>query len=479
MQEGRPQNRKFRMAITSRKHLNRESQVDSYDGESDHYAQVNEEYDMRMRESASLSGGQNLDAAPSMLSPDKPETTYLHIYDEDRTPIVLTHRINLAGTHIFKNDERALVGYADERFGFIAVYPEKYAMNFMIRDIKKRFRDGMVAVFRDIDERVGVRTVDLVGVVAFREGGNEALLDSNGRPTRIAAKIAEGPYLAGPLAPLLHASLRKGLSVRDVDAMFSQPYSNVSPPVAAVRATPPEIEREVLQTEQEEPVTKVDTAPPSVSSEYQRETFARRSYDKPKKEQPKSEERTSEAAGVGSSHAVPQPMINDTLVLNSGGASKTKIHFRCSQPSLKKGEAFYKEYISDSVLEITTPRGNIRDNLVAIVSTESDKVFFVAQSEREHFYALDSERGRIGMSVGTIAGALSTRPGAQRPFFLRGKLERLRAFPNMYFFVNFGGDNGEKVENILYENYEKLRAYVADEPKPGGEGAAKDYEGDF
>lgn len=473
------------MAITSRAQLSRESRLD--DGHEDapvSYAQENEEYDARVRYSASLSSKQNqtVSAVP-MLPQGRSENTYLHIYDEDRNPIVLTHRINLAGTHIFKNDERALIGYADERFGFIAVYPEKFAMNFMIRDIKKRFRDGMVAVFRDIDERTDGRTVDLVGVVAFKEGGNEALLDSNGRPTRIAAKIAEGPYLAGALAPILHSSLRKGLSVRDVDALFSQPYSNVAPTVVRARETAPEIEQEVLrQEEAAHDSADSSNTPPPIQPQYQRETFARQSYKRPEPETQKAEKQTASASDVGAqSHGVPQQTVNDTLELYSGGVNKIKIHFLCTRPAVKKDHAFYKEYISDSVLEITTPQGgSIRDNLVAIVSTESDKVFFIAQSEREHFYSLNNERGRIGMSVGTIAGALSTRPGAKRPFFLRGRLERLKAFPNMNFFVNFGGDHAEKVETSLYENYERLKAYVASEAGPTEvQKDVPDFEGGF
>ena len=469
------------MAITSRAQLSRESRLD--DGREDapvSYAQENEEYDARIRHSASLSD--KLSAVP-MLPQDGQNSTYLHIYDEDRNPIVLTHRINLAGTHIFKNDGRALIGYADERFGFIAIYPERYAMNFMIRDIKKRFRDGMVAIFRDIDERTDGRTVDLVGVVAFKEGGNEALLDSNGRPTRIAAKIAEGPYLAGPLAPVIHRNLRKGLSIRDVDALFSQPYSNVAPALVRARETAPEIEQEVRQQEEAALGTSSDgNAPPPIQPQYQRETFARQSYKRPESEAQKTENQTSNTPGDSARpHSVPQQTVNDTLELNSGGVNKIKIHFLCTCPAVKKDNAFYKEYISDSVFEITTPQGgSIRDNLVAIISTEADKVFFVAQSEREHFYSLNNERGRIGMSVGTIAGALSTRPESKRPFFLRGKLERLKAFPNMNFFVNLGGDNAEKVEATLYKNYERLKSYVASEDGPmQQEEKTPDFEGGF
>ena len=374
--------------------------------------------------------------------------TLLVILDERGERIVFTHRLNIGETHIFKNDDRGLVAYADQRFGFIAVYPEVYAMNFMIRDVKRKFIEGMVAVFRDVDTRANPITVNLFGICAIYEGGRIPIVDARGQASDGVAVIASGAYLQGPLAGELHRSLRGGKSLEEVNKMFSQPFVNLGPSVPySDHANEEPDHYPAADTE-----GRGDSGalpPPPVPDQHRREQVC--------PARPAASRRAENPSQNGRTDGRQEPAanaINDVLLLNLTKPSERIINLYCRSQTLFRDGVHYKEYVSNELFDIQEARGWNRDKIVAIVATDSDKVAIVAQTERDLFYACPpGQRGQY--ALGLIGGAVSQK---NQTFFFRGNgLARVRGLENSMFFVNFKGDNAGKVKDFLRKNYDKFR----------------------
>lgn len=404
----------------------------------------------RERIRMSAGGAENGTRLRPNHTPDGPggKATLLVILDERGERIIFTHRLNIGETHIFKNDDRGLVAYADQRFGFIAVYPEVYAMNFMIRDVKRKFIEGMVAVFRDVDTRANPITVNLFGICAIYEGGRIPIVDARGQASDGVAVIASGAYLQGPLAGELHRSLRGGKSLEEVNKMFSQPFVNLGPSVPySDHANEEPDHYPAADTEGRD--DSEASPPPPVPDQHRREqVYPARPAASRRAENPSQNGRTDGRQEPAAN------AINDVLLLNLTKPSERIINLYCRSQTLFRDGVHYKEYVSNELFDIQEARGWNRDKIVAIVATDSDKVAIVAQTERDLFYACPpGQRGQY--ALGLIGGAVSQKNQA---FFFRGNgLARVRGLENSMFFVNFKGDNADKVKDFLRKNYDKFR----------------------
>lgn len=383
-------------------------------------------------------------------TPDGPfgKATLLVILDERGERIIFTHRLNIGETHIFKNDDRGLVAYADQRFGFIAVYPEVYAMNFMIRDVKRKFIEGMVAVFRDVDTRANPATVNLFGICAIYEGGRIPIVDARGQASDGVAVIASGAYLHGPLAGELHHSLRGGKSLEEVNKMFSQPFVNLGPSVPYGDHSNEESGYYPV-ADREEREDHETIAPPPVPDQHRREqVYPARPAAVRHAEGPSQNRQTD------GTHQPAANAINDVLSLKLTKPSERKIDLYCRSQTLFRDGVHYKEYVSNELFDIQTTRGWDRDKIVAIVATDSDRVAIVAQNEKDLFYACPPGK-REQYALGLIGGAISQK--SQALFFRGNGLARVRGLESSMFFVNFYGDNANKVKDFLRKNYDRFR----------------------